>query len=219
MSFIFTGAAHSVCAELSFTLENCTRFILCSLLSDFIVQRRIEFPGRWIAIEISHPDDKWPSFPRTSSGFKINVFSLRALLRVLLEISLTTEVKQTSPLTCCLIFQVIDTWEAPLSSSAWAPARVEGPLFSWSCRNLASSGAAQQSGAVVEETIPLSKAFPWEYWVTVWESSTVVFDSASRGRLPPHLCAKWTAVTRTTRMWTVRCCSIHLKCEYEWYDT
>lgn len=42
-----------------------------------------------------------------------------------------------------------------------------GPLFSWSCRNPASLGAAQQSGVVVEETIPLSKAFLWEYWVTV----------------------------------------------------
>lgn len=61
--------------------------------------------------------------------------------------------------------------------------REEGPLFSWSCRNPASSGAAQQSGAVVEETIPLSKVFPWEYWVTVWESSTVVFNSVSLGRL------------------------------------
>lgn len=110
MSFIFTGAAHSVCAELSFTLENCTRFILCSLLSDFIVQRRIEFPGRWIAIEISHPDDKWPSFPRTSSGFKINVFSLRALLRVLLEISLTTEVKQTSQPPSYVLFDISGNW-------------------------------------------------------------------------------------------------------------
>lgn len=60
-----------------------------------------------------------------------------------------------------------------------------GPLFR-NRRNPGSS-AAQQSGAVGAGNDPhpqphsFSKAFPWEYWVTVWESPTVVCDSSSPG--------------------------------------
>lgn len=62
------------------------------------------------------------------------------------------------PLTCCLIFQVIDTWEALLSLSPQQPAAARapggegGPCSAGAAGT--SSGAAQQSGVVVEETIP-----------------------------------------------------------------
>lgn len=142
-------------------------------------------------------------------GKKKNFFQLFAHLGVLPEIFLTTKVKQTSQPPSYVLFDISGNWymRGPIEQlclspqqPAWAPAGVErereGPLFSKSCRNPATLGAVQQSGVVVEETIPLSKAFPWEYWVTVWESSTVVFDNVSQGRLPPHSRAVWTAVPR-----------------------
>lgn len=126
---IFT-AAPKLCLFWTFShLRNCTRFIFRSLLSGCIVQHRVGFPGRWIVLEITHTDDKWPSSPHTSSGgntlfphyLHISEFGQKSFWPP------KSNKQVNRPLTCCLIFQVIDTWEALLMHLLVSPAACTGP--------------------------------------------------------------------------------------------
>ena len=182
----------------------------------------MDFPGDKLRQEISHPGDKWPSFPRTSSGLKINVFSLGALLRVLLEISLTTEVKQTSQPPSYALFDISGNWY--MRGLHWAALR--GPLPEQ--RGPCSAGAAgtwlprerhSKVAQLLRKRSPSQRPFPGNTGLQC-EKVPRLFLTACLGgvsRLTSVPC--WTAVTRTTRMWTVHRWSIHLKCGHEWYDT